>query len=501
MIENIMGFSIYEQINPINKDIIVTFNPDINYSSYKLTVLKNNTIYKELNKTNNSPTTITLSETGSYQINVIYYDIYMNPTLINSGIYNIDKEKPIILGKNYIELSLGNEINIMKGITATDNISGDITENIKTNKEEIDFTTTGIKKLTYTVTDQAGNTTIKDITLNIKPSNYSVFVFQCIFMLLLFVIVIGILIYSKSVRLENKISKFSINSIKENTESLFDKIDNIITKLIANINNMLYKSEFIKKYSRKYTKYITTFNQINKTSIDFISSKILCGIVCVIIAVFSKTIQFKVFNLYNIYLPFLLGFFIPDFIFYFKYKTYRRKMENDLLQAIIIMNNAFKSGRSIVQAIKLVSDELEGPISEEFKKMYLELSFGLGLDVVFNRFSNRINIEEVSYLTASLTILNKSGGNIIKVFSSIEKSLFNKKKLRLELSSLTSGSRLIVNVLMIIPLAFILLIRIINPTYFLPLFTHPLGYIIIMFVLIYYILYIVVIRRLLKVKI
>ncbi len=46
--------------------------------------------------------------------------------------------------------------------------------------------------------------------------------------------------------------------------------------------------------------------------------------------------------------------------------------------------------------------------------MHLELSFGLSVDVVFGRFAKRVELEEVSYLTASLSILNKTGGNIIK---------------------------------------------------------------------------------------
>lgn len=501
MQQNIVGFDIYEQINPINQDLTITFNPDINYPSYKLTVYKNNNIYKELNKINSTKTTVTLSETGNYRIDITYYDMYMNPVVVSSGEYNIDKELPILnVGEKYIEMPLGSKINIMGDVSATDNFSGDITSQIITNEKELDFTTKGIKNLTYTVSDQAGNTITKQVTVNITPSNSSIFVFQTIFTIMLFIVVLGILIYNKSLRLEKKISRFSISPIKDNSLSLFDKVEINISKTINILNKVLYKSEFIKKYSKKYKKYITSANQINKNSIDFISSKILFAVICVIIAIFSKTIQFKIFRIHDIYIPFIFGFFIPDFLYYFKYKMHKKKMENDLLQAIIIMNNAFKSGRSIVQAIDLVSKELEGPMAEEFKKMHLELSFGLGLDIVFNRFSNRMNIEEVSYLTASLTILNKSGGNIVQVFSSIEKSLFNKRKLRLELASLTSGSRMIVNVLMIVPLAFMLLIRIINPAYFLPLFQHPIGYIIIGFVVIYYIIYVIFVRKLLKVK-
>lgn len=70
---------------------------------------------------------------------------------------------------------------------------------------------------------------------------------------------------------------------------------------------------------------------------------------------------------------------------YFKFYDYvkKKQIEQDLLNAIIIMNNAFRSGRSTMQAIEIVSKELKGPIAQEFKKMHLEISYGLSLDVVF----------------------------------------------------------------------------------------------------------------------
>ena len=497
-----IGFNITEQLEPTNQDINLSFNPDTAYSSYKITIIKDEEIYKEITIINNNPTSFTLSETGIYKINTSYYDAFMNETLIEGGTYIIDKEAPVIkVGKNYYEINLGKKFNVMENVIATDNYDKNITKLITTNKDEIDFNTKGTKKLIYTVSDSAGNTTEKDVLINITHSTTSIYIFQIMFMIILLIISLGILIYHKSIRLEKRISRFSISPLKDESLSLFDNIFQKISSYTARLNKILYKSEFIKKYSKRYAKYVRTNNQINKTSMDFISTKIFCSIICIIIAIFSKTIRFKVFSIYDIYLPLVFGFFLPDFVYYYKYKTYRRKLENDLLQAIIIMNNAFKSGRSITQAITLVSKELEGPMAEEFKKMNLELSFGLGMDVVFNRLYERIRIEEIAYLTASLTILNQTGGNIVEVFSSIEKSLFNKKKLRLELKSLTSGSRMIVNVLMIVPVAFILLIWLINPTYFLPLLSSKLGLFIIAITSTYYILYIIVIRKLLRVKI
>ena len=215
----------------------------------------------------------------------------------------------------------------------------------------------------------------------------------------------------------------------------------------------------------------------------------------------NKTLRWEPFEIYDFVLPFVLGYFVLDVIYIVKYKRYRIKLENDFLAAITVMNNAFKAGRSISQAIDIVSREVAGPIGSEFEKMSLELSYGLGIDVVFKRFGERINLEEVSYLTASLTILNKTGGNITEVFDSIEKSLFNKKKLRLELRTLTASSRLIIYVIILVPLCFILFVNVISPGYFEPFFNTGVGNILLILMIMFYIIFIYFVKKIMKVVI
>ena len=176
-------------------------------------------------------------------------------------------------------------------------------------------------------------------------------------------------------------------------------------------------------------------------------------------------------------------------------------MATDLLRAVIVMNNAFKSGKSTLQAIKIASDELDGPLKDEFRKMYLDMKYGLSVDTVFDRFAKRVEIDEAVYLSSSLTILNKTGGNIVEVFSSIERTLFDKKKLDEELKNVSSVPKLVVKVLIAIPVIFVIVIYILNPTFFNPLFNSVLGYIIIAIILIMFIIYILLLRRILKIEV
>ena len=165
------------------------------------------------------------------------------------------------------------------------------------------------------------------------------------------------------------------------------------------------------------------------------------------------------------------------------------------------MNNAFKSGKSTLQALKIASLELPEPISDEFKKMYLDMKYGLSIDTVFDRFAKRVNLEEAVYVSSSLTILNKTGGNIVEVFSSIERTLFDKKKLNEELKNISASPNMIVKVLFIIPIVFTLIIYILNPSYFAPLFSSTLGYMIIGIIVLMFIIYILLLKRITRIDI
>ena len=328
----------------------------------------------------------------------------------------------------------------------------------------------------------------------------NVFIIQTIVMILLAFIIFYLITYNKSLKVEKRIAKHSIDSIKDNSTSFFDLAANRYALLIEKISKYLKKSSVVKKNAIKYNKYISYDETKSITPVDFISNKIVIGIIFVLIITLARIIEGRVPGLIDILISGLLGYYLLDI--YFKFNNYikKKKVEEELLNAIIIMNNAFRSGRSTMQAIEIVANELKGPIKQEFKKMHLEISYGLSLDVVFERFSKRVESEEVSYITSSLSILNKTGGNIIKVFSSIEKMLFNKRKLKQEMKSLTSSARMISKILLFMPFVFVGFIFVLNPNYFTPLIKTTLGNILLALIVLVYSVYALIVNRVMKVR-
>lgn len=331
--------------------------------------------------------------------------------------------------------------------------------------------------------------------------NINLLVMQIIIILILFGIVLWLIKLNRVTRLERRFSKFSVNVIKEEELSLFDKLLKVYNVNRRKLSKILYKLKIFNDYSKKYEKYCDNTRIVREDPMDYISTKVLMGSVMMILIVLSDIFQYKNITFLQLITTFLIGFFIPDIFLISKAKMRKRQIEKDMLKAIIIMNNSFKSGLSIMQAIYMVSNELDGPISEEFKKMYIDLSFGLNMEVVFERFTKRIDTKEARYITTSLNVLNKTGGNIVQVFASVERNSFTSKKLQEELGSMAASANAIFKILVVIPILIFFGVFILNPTYFIPLFQDPIGLMLLFVIILIYVLYIIVIRRVMKVKV
>ena len=317
-------------------------------------------------------------------------------------------------------------------------------------------------------------------------------------LLVILIILIWFYLQTRKEKLNKRLKKYSISK-NNNDYSLFDMIRDTFIKWRNSFNKLLKKSSFLVKYSKGYTKFIEK-NKSNLEEMDFISTKFILGILVFIILIVSFVVQSKNITFWESILAFIIGFFSLDIFLISKRKYVTKRMENDLLKAITIMNNSFKSGRSIIETIDIVSWELDGPLQEEFKKMKNDLDYGLDLENVFERFEERVKLKEVGYITSSLMILNKTGGNIVSVFSSIEKTVFNNKKLHDELNNLTKASRALYHILVIMPFVLGMVIYFLDSEYFNPLFSNPMGIIVILVITILYVSYVLVVSKIIKLK-
>ena len=327
----------------------------------------------------------------------------------------------------------------------------------------------------------------------------SVIIIQIILIFFLSLFIYIIVNENSKINIEKRIEKYSLVSENDFEEPIFEKIFKKTIGLTKKLSNIFLKSDVLKKYSKRYEKYISG-NDVNRTdSMDFVSIKFVISFGLGIIYLISSLIRIK-YNFNVLLLIMLIGFFLLDIYLILLYKKRRKMIEDDLLNAVIIMNNAFKSGMNIMQAVDLVKNELTGPISDEFHKISIDISYGLSLETVFDRFYKRVDIEDANYITSSISLINKTGGNIVRVFNAIEKNFYDKKKIKDEMLALTSSSNFMFRLLTFMPLLLILVIFSLNPTYFIPLYTTSFGFIILCLIVILFLVYIFIVKKVLKVE-
>ena len=173
------------------------------------------------------------------------------------------------------------------------------------------------------------------------------------------------------IKLEKRISKYSVRYNGGETElSAFDKVKKGYLNFVKSQRKKI--KQMFPTLVSKYDKYSLGSNQ---KSVDYITHKLVISIMSVLFMILAMSIQGMVPNLFQIVLTMIVGFFILDIYLIINIRINKKKIENDMLRAIIIMNNAFKSGKSTIQAVEIASKKLPKPICYEFKKIYESIKF------------------------------------------------------------------------------------------------------------------------------
>ena len=311
--------------------------------------------------------------------------------------------------------------------------------------------------------------------------------------ILIFLILVGITwIYFtiRSIRLQKRISRFMVATQNSKPKSITDQLIYEYQKLRNQISLKLQKK---KKYSKD-------LEMITIEKNNFLATQILFSVFFLISYLLLSLLSVFPFHILLAIVSFLLGFYLPNIMKLFQDKKNIKEIEKDLLKAISLMNHSFASGKSIMQVVEIVSQELEGPVALEFAKIHQDMLHGLSFQTAFERFSERVKLEEVNYITTALTMLNKTGGDVVTVFSFIEKNLYRRRSLELEWKSTVASSRLVFQLLVFLPLFLLIGISIWNPNYFATFFSSTLGLLLFIVILCIYILYIVVIKSIMKIE-
>ena len=287
----------------------------------------------------------------------------------------------------------------------------------------------------------------------------------------------------------NRLSYFSLNLENKRDSSLLFTIIRKLSKFLSSL--VIFNG-----LARTYDKYVYQDGKLKK-GMDYVSIKLLFALFLVFINLFINSLYRMEFSTLLVLLSFVIGFIIPDFYCLFNKSKRVKLVSKNLLAAVIIMNNSYKANESIEQAIKSVISRTDGALAVEFTKVLNDIKLGLDISEAFLRMYERTNLSVVKYMSNVLGLVNKSGIDIIEAFSNIEKKLLDIEKFNNELLILRDTNRLSVLLFSILPVVFLTVVIAYNDNY-LKLIMGIDGIFIILIIFISYMLYLFIIRRIIR---
>jgi len=176
-----------------------------------------------------------------------------------------------------------------------------------------------------------------------------------------------------------------------------------------------------------------------------------------------------------------IGIKLPEWILNVVRFRRGRKVEAQLMDAMILMSNALKSGLDIVQGFELVQRDLVPPISEEYGLVIKNYGLGTSFEEALRGMEKRIESRLLSYMIKAIVIQRAVGGNMTKIFDRIVDNIREEGKLEEKAQAMTAQQRIQSLVVGFMPWAMLVLMWLFQPEVMAAYYFSPLGMITIVF--------------------
>jgi len=182
-------------------------------------------------------------------------------------------------------------------------------------------------------------------------------------------------------------------------------------------------------------------------------------------------------------------------------RQYVKACEAQLPEALDLLANSLKAGLTFMQGMNYMAEELDEPLSREFKHVVQEHRLGLPLEESFQRLRDRVPSESLNFALAGVLIARQSGGDLPRILKSLAEAMREREKLRQHMRAMTSQGRLSGWIVGVLPFALAGTLGVLDPTMMKPLVTTVQGGVVLGVAIILEVVGILLIRRIVTLEV
>lgn len=115
-----------------------------------------------------------------------------------------------------------------------------------------------------------------------------------------------------------------------------------------------------------------------------------------------------------------------------------KQYQNQMVDGLTLLANGIRAGLSVPQALGMVVNELNPPISQEFGLILQQNRIGVTLEECFENLAKRVPTEDNDMFISSINILRETGGNLAEVFDTIVAVIRERVRLQQKIDTYTA---------------------------------------------------------------
>ncbi len=157
-----------------------------------------------------------------------------------------------------------------------------------------------------------------------------------------------------------------------------------------------------------------------------------------------------------------------------KAKKRMAMLEEQLPDAVELMVRSLRVGHPFVSAIQIVAKESEDPIATEFGIIADESAYGRDVGEALKEMAERLDMQDLRFLSVAVTIQQQSGGNLAEVLAGLAKVIRARFRLFRRVKAITAEAQWSGKFLSAFPLVALIVILVNDPHYYDGVLDHEL---------------------------
>ena len=149
--------------------------------------------------------------------------------------------------------------------------------------------------------------------------------------------------------------------------------------------------------------------------------------------------------------------------------------ERQIIDGLELAGRSLRAGHPLIGSFHVIADEIAAPVGTMFKRICQEQAIGISLEESLREMSQLSSSPDMKFFATAVVLQMRSGGNLADMMEHLAKVIRTRQWLSRRVRVLTAQTQLSKWILVALPAVVFVALNVVNPGYMKPMYTQPVG--------------------------